>query len=495
MSAPSHAPNGLHDAAHQGATAHAPVALLDILDKLPSDEEAAAAMANPASSKFAASMESLRQEYRRMKRFLEETQKETGQLREADQLTIAKGYGALRAATAVGREKEPQLLPLDDEIEDERPARKKRKTSENTSIPSTSTAHTGETGRFKVTAVGRFSDVMNGKFTKQLVQALGATWYRGKRPLRSSRSRSKATNGTTMFTHPNPTGAFDFEIDWRTGKSSGGFYEEKNKRKPSVWGGARKLFKGSQRIFIAGYAGFCSDKPTMSECYTVETTRRRARTAHCSLLPFRSSLVAAVWALEDSDADVIYIRSNEHNEATCWVYHAPNLVEQLKDNAPRTGPLVADMETGDGARLLISMAKRLDEGCRYDMFRKVDAKGNVSFVPGEGGEGGEVSRMRVQFARAAHQCSPPRRLPSTTGQTSTLRTLRRSKTVRRAFTNALCCAPLTSRGLRTGQSHQRQHKLSHPGQAKQKHHRQREQGHRGQCEQQHQRHQECGHQP
>lgn len=114
-----------------------------------------------------------------------------------------------------------------------------------------------------MTAVGRFSNQMNGKFTDQLVQAVGATWHRGEPASKAQGSKSR--KGATRFKHANPKGSFDFEIDWRTGKSSGGFYADGKTNKPTVWSGARRLFAGSHRIFIAGLDGFTSHKPTMSE--------------------------------------------------------------------------------------------------------------------------------------------------------------------------------------------------------------------------------------
>lgn len=108
---------------------------------------------------------------------------------------------------------------------------------------------------------------------------------------------------------------------------------------------------------------------------------------------FLRLLAAAVWPLGRSNADVVYICHNKKGQAAIWVYHAPNLVLQLQNKAPRTGPLVAHLEMGDGNRLLLAIAKRLAEGKRYDMFRKLDSSGRVSFVAGDW-QNGEVSSRR-----------------------------------------------------------------------------------------------------
>lgn len=101
-------------------------------------------MANPSSSHYATAMEPLRVEYQRMKRCLEDTQ-EDGERGEADQLLVARGFGALRAVTAVARDEEDQQQQLDDEAETEGPPRKKQKTSAGTATkPSTSSSSSSQ---------------------------------------------------------------------------------------------------------------------------------------------------------------------------------------------------------------------------------------------------------------------------------------------------------------------------------------------------------------
>lgn len=101
---------------------------------------------------------------------------------------------------------------------------------------------------------------------------------------------------------------------------------------------------------------------------------------------------------------MVYVRHTKKGKAAYWLYHAPNLVLQLLNKAPRTGPLVADMEMGDGSRLLLAMSKKLTHGHRYNMSRKVDSSGKVSFVAGDKMEGEVSSRGDVTWV-----CSSPAR--------------------------------------------------------------------------------------
>lgn len=89
-------------------------------------------------------------------------------------------------------------------------------------------------------------------------------------------------------------------------------------------------------------------------------------------------IAATVRSLDESYADVIYVRHDAEGKARYFLYHAPNFVEQLKGNAPRTGPLVGDlvgnMEIRDDRRLLLAVEGIMDPGPRYSMLRKLDSR-------------------------------------------------------------------------------------------------------------------------
>lgn len=87
----------------------------------------------------------------------------------------------------------------------------------------------------------------------------------------------------------------------------------------------------------------------------------------------RTLLAATVWSLDESDADFIYVRHDAEGNARYFLYHAPNLVAQLKRESPITGPLSPNMLMGDSRRLLLAAEGMVDPGKRYDMLRKLDS--------------------------------------------------------------------------------------------------------------------------